>query len=165
MGLSSQGLFSPQPNFTYMITGDQGDHTVAPKARRVSQFLPSARSAPRRRHQLSPRDPSNDVPHELSVPAAPRVGCAAHPRGWWQLQADQFWPVAGASSPQNRQAVKILLLPYITQPPVLSAVGPIVQLRIFHSSTRINPFALKSFWGIDVSLECKGNSDSVPNER
>lgn len=136
MGLSSQGLFSPQPSLTYMITGDQGDHTVAPKARRVSQFLPCARSAPMCRHQFSPWVPSNDDPHEWSSCSQDSFmqgmrDVQLTPGGWWQPQADQFWPTAGASSPQNRQAAGILLLPYIQQPPVLSAGSSVVQLRIF----------------------------------
>lgn len=144
--------------------------TLQPQRPGVSQFLPSARSDPMCRHQLSPWVPSNDDPRELSVPAAPRIplcrewGMCSSPQGvsgsFRQISSGpQLGPPAHRTDKQ--QGSYFCLTSNNHQFSVL--VAPWFSWGFFYSSTRINPFALNPSW--DVSWECEGKSDSVPDER
>lgn len=142
MCLQSSAAFQSRPALSpatvYLLNSLEmrGDHVVAPKARSVSQLSPKHHiSSPLCSHQLSPQVSASDAAHEPGAPAG--VGCVTPQghweQGWWQLQADQLQPTAGASGPQNRQAVEFSLLPYAhpQQPLVHSAGAYMVQLRLF----------------------------------
>lgn len=166
MCLQSSGAFQSRPALSpatvYLLNSLEirGDHAVVPKARSISQLSPKHHISPLlRSHQLNPQVSGVMLPMSL----VPQAGCGV------QLTPGTLrtgLAVASASAhswglcPVERAGSRVLTPALHPSPATTSA-----QRRCLHGSAeafliiQLVLFTHKPIWGIDMSWECKGNTE------